>query len=77
VLKGAFPLRLAITTERLTGADGKQRHDTQSDRLLAAVAREIIGWRSKQGWQQIGRALRTRSRMVSSAVHLEATIGLC
>ena len=50
---------------------------TQSDRLLATVAREIIGWRFKQGWQQIGRALRTRSRMVSSAVHLEATIGLC
>jgi len=50
---------------------------TQSDRLLATVAREIIGWRFKQGWQQIGRALRTRSRMVSSAVHLEAMIGRC
>jgi hypothetical protein len=50
---------------------------TQSDRLLPAVAGDTVGWRSKQGWQQIGRALRTRSRMVSSAVHLEATIGLC
>jgi hypothetical protein len=50
---------------------------TQSDRLLATVARDTVGLRSKQGWQQIGRALRIRSRMVSSAVHLEATIGRC
>ncbi len=42
---------------------------------LIAEARRIIAERRREGWHQVGSALRTRSGRVFAAVHLEAHVG--
>lgn len=48
---------------------------TPQDQDLIRAAREIIALRYREGWHEIGAALRTRSGRLFSAVHLEANVG--
>ncbi len=48
---------------------------TTDDAALVEEARRIIAARFREGWHQIGCALRTRSGRVFAAVHLEAYVG--
>src|SRR5262249_25145539 len=45
------------------------------DEALVGEARRIIAARFREGWHQVGCALRTRSGRVFVAVHLEAYVG--
>jgi cytidine deaminase len=48
---------------------------SESNRVLVEAARDIIARRGRDGYHEVGAALRTRSGHTFAAVHLEANVG--